>query len=378
LIERSRTMRNSGVIRYAGKRGVVWRIKYVDANGTQIQETLGREADGWTRKKAKAELRERIVRVEKKGYTKPSELTFGEFADAWLDQGKALGKWKPRTVTAYEGVVARLKGDLGSLPVATIKTDRLDDYVTWASETQGPASLNRDISILHGIFKAAKRKGFVESNPVEDAERPKITQRDWRILQPVEVGEVLKAFADDQPRTVFLTLILTGIRRHELQGLRWRDVELSNPDGPVMRIRDSKSERGIRSIAIPPVLSEALWQHRRTTAYQGEDEYVFTTSRGGRFSDKQFAAQFRKALKVAGIEDYVRPFHDLRHSAITNDAASGYNAVELMTKAGHSDMKTTKLYMHLAGVVFPERAEASAERLLGGKGSHQEAQGVAD
>jgi integrase/recombinase XerD len=358
-------MRNSGVIRYAGKRGVVWRIKYVDATGKQVQETLGKESEGWTRKKAAAELRARVVRTEKKDWKKPSPLTFGEFADTWFEQGKALGKWKPRTVANYEGIVRRLKEDLGPLPVASIKTSRLDDYVTWASENQGPASLNRDISILHGIFKSAKRKGLVEVNPVEDVERPKITQRDWRILEPVEVGAVLKAFTDEQARTVFLTLILTGVRRHELKNLVWRDVGLSNPDGPVMRIRDSKSEKGIRSIAIPPVLSEALWQHRRSSTYQGEDEFVFTTSRGGKLSDKVFAAQFREALKKAGIEDYVRPFHDLRHSAITNDAASGYNAVELMTKAGHSDMKTTKLYMHLAGVVFRERAEISAERLLG-------------
>ncbi|HVD65621.1 MAG TPA: hypothetical protein VNB65_01880, partial [Gaiellaceae bacterium] len=82
-------MRNSGVIRYEGKRGVVWRIKYLDANGTQIQETLGKESEGWTRKKAKAELRERVVRVEKKNWTKPSALTFGEYADQWFERGQA-------------------------------------------------------------------------------------------------------------------------------------------------------------------------------------------------------------------------------------------------------------------------------------------------
>ena len=44
----------AAVIRYKGKRGVVWRIKYCDAEGTQVMETLGREADGWSEKKAKA------------------------------------------------------------------------------------------------------------------------------------------------------------------------------------------------------------------------------------------------------------------------------------------------------------------------------------
>jgi integrase len=67
----------------------------------------------------------------------------------------------------------------------------------------------------------------------------------------------------------------------------------------------------------------------------------------------------------------VRPFHDLRHTAITNDAASGSNPIAVMTKAGHSDMKTTRKYMHLAGVVFRNEADALENRLLGVESSTQ-------
>ena len=45
----------------------------------------------------------------------------------------------------------------------------------------------------------------------------------------------------------------------------------------------------------------------------------------------------------------MRPFHDLRHTAITNDAAAGSSPIAVMTKAGHTDMRTTKRYLHLAG-----------------------------
>jgi hypothetical protein len=51
--------RGSAVIRYGGKRGTVWRIKYADADGRQVMETVGSEREGWTQKKAEAELRER-------------------------------------------------------------------------------------------------------------------------------------------------------------------------------------------------------------------------------------------------------------------------------------------------------------------------------
>src|SRR5688572_15187490 len=56
----------------------------------------------------------------------------------------------------------------------------------------------------------------------------------------------------------------------------------------------------------------------------------------------------RAALRAAGVGGYVRPFHDLRHTAITNDAASAASPIAVMAKAGHSSMATTKRYLHLA------------------------------
>jgi hypothetical protein len=52
-------------IRYEGKRGVVWRVKYADANGRQVMETLGRERDGWTERKAERELGVRLAAVDR-------------------------------------------------------------------------------------------------------------------------------------------------------------------------------------------------------------------------------------------------------------------------------------------------------------------------
>ena len=97
--------------------------------------------------------------------------------------------------------------------------------------------------------------------------------------------------------------------------------------------------------------------------------------RGTRYSEKLFAEQFRAALLKAEITDYVRPFHDLRHTALTNEAASGSSPIALMAKAGHSDMKTTRIYLHLAGTVFRDEAEAlsggSSVRQDEGLGSEQ-------
>jgi integrase len=61
----------------------------------------------------------------------------------------------------------------------------------------------------------------------------------------------------------------------------------------------------------------------------------------------------------------LRPFHDLRHASLTNGAAAGEPPIALMARAGHRSMRTTNTYLHLAGVVFRDEAEALERRMLG-------------
>ena len=118
-----------------------------------------------------------------------------------------------------------------------------------------------------------------------------------------------------------------------------------------------------RSLA--PALVSALEEHYRRTAFQGDDELVFChPERGTTYREHVFARQFRAALNQAGITEYVRPFHDLRHTALTNEAAAGSSPIALMAKAGHTKMKTTRIYLHLAGVVFHDEAAALERRLF--------------
>jgi integrase len=98
------------------------------------------------------------------------------------------------------------------------------DHVHPRDGSLGPCSRSATRSV-HDLFKSARAEELVESNPVEGAERPKIGPRRWRILEPVEIRSVASKFGDEQARSIFLTLVLTGLRRFELQALRWRDVE---------------------------------------------------------------------------------------------------------------------------------------------------------
>jgi integrase len=392
---RNTRRREGSVIVYNGKRGKTFGIRYRDADGRRVSETLGSEREGWDRKRAAEALEERRVEVRKDGRRKLEPVRFEAFAREWVKDYRPgdpdKGGLKRSTREGYESIVnGHLIPELGRLQLAAIDARELERYMTRKREQGlGPRTINRHLNLLHSLFKVGERRGLVRSNPTLAVERPSEPRRSWRILSPVEIGRVERAFAElaekgegeerafaEQARVVFLTVVSAGLRRGEVLGLRWRDVALADPAGATLRVRETwvrggpdtpKSAKSERTFAIGRLASE-LFDHRARTAYSGDDERVFCNQlTGGPLDPKRYAATFRAALKRAKVDDYVRPFHDGRHTNITNAAAAGVSPAALMARAGHSDFATTQLYIDLAGETFREEAELADERLFGQK-----------
>lgn len=357
--------RGAAVIKYEGQRGTVWRIKYTDATGKQVQETLGREADGWTRKKAESELRARLVAVEKSGYVKPEAISFRAVSERWATQEATRKNWRASTVSAYSIVTARLNETFGTMPVASIRPRHVSDYVNDALGDLGPATVSRDLSVLHAILGWAMRHELTDRNAAQGVPHPRQVQRRGIALTPEQVKLLLRNFDDEQARVAFLTFVLTGIRRFELQALRWRDIDFIENK---ITIVDSKTETGRRVIAMPKMLHEALWAHRRASKFQGDDERAFCHPEiGSLYRAEKFREALRATFKRAGLEvpEGLRWCHDLRVTSITNDAIAGANPIAVMAKAGHANMSTTKRYLKLAGIVFRDEADALEARMFG-------------
>ena len=234
-------MPNRSIIEYPGKRGTDL-ADQIPGRGRPAGEGDDRgERDGVTRKQAAAELRERLVRVERKPYRRPKPLTFAEYVHVWLQEGRYGVSSGSRARCSRSGPPSgHLSAFLGSQPLGAIRPRDVAAYTAEASERFAPKTIALHLNVLRDVFKTAMREELVDSNPVAGAERPKVPARRWRILEPAEVGRVLAAFTDEQARTVFLTLVLNGVRRFELQALRWRDVDLVES---VLRVRESKSGR---------------------------------------------------------------------------------------------------------------------------------------
>jgi integrase len=384
------TRHGACVLRVEGKRGVVIKIKYRDANGRQVKETLGREADGWTDKKAEAELEARLVDVRRDGLTK-SVHRFAEVAGEWIDTYPKTKKLKASTIEGYRQIIdGHLIPAFGHLKIGELDVQHVDRYVAAMIEKGYSArTVNRHLNVLYGILKAARRQRLIRENVVELVERPAEPRLRWEILTPAELARVETAFRQlhehevdsdesawlEQARVVFLTVAGLGLRRGEVLGLRWRNVFLADPAGPRVRISETivrgkadtpKSSASERTLALGPRLASELFEHRARSAYAGDDELVFCNpDKGTVFDHKRYAETLKSALAKAKITRRVRPFHDYRHTAITHEAAAGNAPAAIQARAGHADFSTTQRYIHLAGVVFREEAERAEARIFG-------------
>ena len=217
------------MIRYEGVRGVVWRVKYRDADGRQVQETLGKAAEGWNKSKAQGALRERLVAVEKDGRRKLSSETFASFAEKWLDTYPTRKRLKASTVEGYRHIINNhLVPAFGPRKMSAIDIDDIESYIARKSKTLGPRTINRHLNVLSGMFNAAikRRPPLAHTNPVFLVERPEEPRKRWTILSPENIGAVETAFRElieeaegeerswrEQARVIFLTAVGTGAAR---------------------------------------------------------------------------------------------------------------------------------------------------------------------
>jgi len=135
---------------------------------------------------AEAELRERLVRVERKSYRRPKALTFEQYAETWYAEGQYSRGWKPKTVTAYRKCAR-------PLPDPVLRADRLEsirprDVAAFVRDmaTRPHGRFNRPLSanyanlllnVLHAIYDKALGEELVQANPVVGVQRPKVQRR---------------------------------------------------------------------------------------------------------------------------------------------------------------------------------------------------------
>jgi integrase len=383
--------RGSAVIRYEGKRRTVWRIKYRDAAGKQVLETLGPEPH-WNETRAQRELGKRLAAVEEAGYRKPERLTFAAFAERFVEDYLPGRNLKRTTLENYRYMLNRhLVPFFGELELAEIEQEpeRIDRYLAIkARDRLSPKTLHNHVLLLNVMLKRAVVWRLIRANPVEAVERPRVEQPEMGVLTETEIARLAAAYdelaaeADSRERpwwllakAIVLTALGTALRRGELLALRWRHVNLLERR---IEVREAfvrgdfttpKSRASRRAIELGPITRAVLEDQWRRTHFRGDDELVFCHPQKGTPADPSRLARvyLKPALRRAGVEKEFRPFHDLRHTSLTHAAAAGNPQIYVQARAGHSQGSITERYMHAAQVAFPGAVEKTEARIFGGR-----------
>lgn len=388
--------RGAAVIRREGKRGNTYSLKFVDAAGKQVWERLGMDREGWTHTKAERELGKRLELVERDRWRKPERITFDGFARRFLDDYLPGRNLKPSTVSDYgsiigiatDGTPARgLCEFFGGKELATIEPSDVDAYISHVTPRLSPKTVGNHLGLLRVMFRVARRWKLVVVNPVIDAERPRVEQAEMQVLSEAEIARLVTAYRELQEehreateaewwpltRRLVEVALGTAMRRGELLALRWRDLEMLDNR---VHVRESyvrgefvspKSRASRRTLTVGPRTAAAFDEQFRASRYRDDDSLVFCHPiLGTPLDPSKLSREFmRPALKRAKITKPFRPWHDLRHTALTHEAAAGNPAVYVQLKAGHSQGSITERYIHAAQVMFPGAAERGEDRLFG-------------
>jgi len=380
--------RGAAVVRYEGKRGAAWRIKYRDAAGKQVLETLGPEPP-WTERMAQRELGKRLAAVDE-GFRKPDRTTFADFAQRFVDDYLPGRKLKPSTVENYrymlDGHVLPYFGD-HALAELEARPELIDAYVALKAQSGLSAkTIQNQLLLLNVMLRRAVVWRLMRSNPVSSIDRPSLVPPEMSVLTETEIARLTNAYDEligeaseaELPwwalaKAVVLTALGTALRRGELVGLRWRAVNLLEAKIEVRetfvrgRFTTPKSRASRRVVELGPRTLAVVEEQWRRTAYRGDDDLVFGhPAKGTPLETGKLAKRyFKPALARAGIEKPFRPFHDLRHTSLTHAAAAGNPQIYVQARAGHSQGSITERYMHAAQVLFPGAAEKSEARMFG-------------
>ena len=380
----------AAVVRREGKRGVSWCLKYRDAVGKQVWETLGREPE-WSEARAQRELGKRLQAVERDRWRKPERIAFAAFAERWEADYLPGRNLKPSTVSDYGSIIrGHLVPHFGHLALAALEPADVDGYVAaQAAAGLSPKTIRNHLALLGVMLKVARRWRLTTADPLAEVEPPRVEQPEMQVLTEAEIARLLTAYRELEreaepaerewwalSRRLVEVALGTALRRGELLALRWRGVELLEGRLHVRealvrgRFGAPKSRNSRRMLELGPRTAATLQEQWQASRYRADECLVFCHPALGSPLDpsKLSRAYMRPALKRAAITKPFRPWHDLRHTALTHEAAAGNPQAYVQLKAGHSQGSITERYIHAAQVLFPGAAARGEERMFGGAG----------
>ena len=250
---------------------------------------------------------------------------------------------RPKAYGQKSGMLSWWKARIGTYTLATITPDLIGRHrdLLMTEEGFAPGTANRYLSSLSKAFSnAVKEWHWLPDNPMRQVSKKTEPRGVVRYLSDEERAALLNACRESELKPLYLIVLFaltTGMRRGELLGLRWQDVDLERRIAVLQNTKNGDR----RSVPIVPEVANLLREHGKVRRL--DTDLVFA---GTGDDPIWFDNYWYRALKVAKIKDF--RFHDLRHTAASYLAMSGATTAEIAAVLGHRTLQMVKRYAHLS------------------------------
>lgn len=323
------------------------------------------ERVGSSKRAAEILLTKRMNQINSGTYQEFNKILFEEFAKEWLSDYARISV-KESTYISYRSIVRlHLNPCFGKQFLHRISTSDIQKFVSEkiTTEKQSPKSVVNMLVPFKELLKHAVIWGYIKRDPSLYVKRPRVEQEEMDFLTPEEIRLFLEN-VNPVHYTLFLTAVMTGMRRGELLALQWGDIDWNSSEILVRRsifrgeFIKPKTKNSIRRIVMSPVLRQALEQHR-LIGRVSEMDLVFCNENGLPLNPENLIKrEFLPALDRAGLRR-IR-FHDLRHTFASLLISQGENIKFIQSQLGHASAKTT---LDRYGHLMPNLENDAARRL---------------
>ena len=304
-------------------------------------------------------------------------ITVGEYLDHWLNDS-VRDTVRRRTWERYEQFVrGHLTPALGNIKLAKLTPAHVRGlYRDKLNSGLAPRTVLHIHRAFSKALKQAAADGLIPRNPAAPVKPPQPRGEEIRPLNREQVRVLFEAASGDRLEALYIVAVTAGLRRGELQGLKWDDLDLeagmlqvrrtcSEPKGGHI-FEAPKSGKG-RNIRLTKSAVAALRMHRRRQLEERmykadlwqEQGLVFPSTVGTPLWGGNLNRAFKATLQRAGLPKSTR-FHDLRHTCATLLLKQGVNPKFVQDLLGHADISLTlNVYSH----VLPDMGDATADAM---------------
>jgi integrase len=310
-------------------------------------------------------------------------MTVGEYLERWLKDA-VRGTVRMSTYERHEGIIRmHLKPALGRIKVRNLTPTHVRGLHREKLDVGlAPATVRKIHSTLHKALSQAVSDGLIPRNAAA-IKAPRPDPEEMHPLSADEVSALLEAARGERFEALYVLAITTGLRRGELLGLRWRDVDLEYGvlrvgralirEGGRYRLGETKTKRGHRSIRLTSQAVSALGAHRkrqleeriRLVGLYEDHDLIFATQKGTPLNPENLVKRsFKPLLERAGLPE-IR-FHDLRHTCATLLLGRGVHPKLVQELLGHATIAMTlDTYSHFLPSMGGDQTARAMEDTLG-------------